>query len=162
MIQENMIGNSPSGAVFSDCNKYRFILWRIWDASLPKVMFVGLNPSTANAYQDDATIRSVVRWAKLWGYGGIYMGNCFPFISTDPTQLQGSANIPDNDKYLKCVAKRCKDIVFAWGNFDIVNTHSRDIEMTVLFPNASCLHKNKNGSPKHPLYVKATTPLINW
>jgi len=64
-----------SGAEFSECRKYRYALWRIWDKSKPLVMFIGLNPSTANENVDDPTIRSVCRMTKNNGYGGVYMMN---------------------------------------------------------------------------------------
>ena len=72
------------GAEFSPCQKYRYKLWRIWDNTLPLVMFIGLNPSTANEINDDHTVSNVGKIAKSNGYGGFYMMNSFPFISTDP------------------------------------------------------------------------------
>ena len=64
-----------SGAEFSEDRKYRFCLFRIWDRNLPLVMFIGLNPSTANETDSDPTIRSCGRIAKANGYGGFYMMN---------------------------------------------------------------------------------------
>lgn len=45
------------GAIFSDDRKYRFALFRMWDLKAPNVMFIGLNPSTANEHDNDPTIR---------------------------------------------------------------------------------------------------------
>ena len=146
----NLLFNTGSGAKFSDCGKYRFALWRIWDENKPLVMFIGLNPSTANAYTDDATIRRVKRFAADWGYGGVYMMNCFPYISTDPQQLKDFGNTSENDKWMHDIAGKCSMIIFAWGNFEIARARGK--ELAALFPGAHALQINKNGSPKHPLY----------
>ena len=66
-----------NGAIISDCGKYRYQLWRKWDPSLPVVLFIMLNPSQADASEDDPTIRRCINYAKSWGYGGIYVGNLF-------------------------------------------------------------------------------------
>jgi hypothetical protein len=156
-----------SGAEFSECRKYRFALWRKWANYLPLVMFIGLNPSTANETEPDPTIKSVTRLSKNLGYGGFYMMNCFPFVSTDPDALHGydkevfsQHQFFLNNQKLKEVSALCKDIVFAWGNFDVVKELSRDEELSQMFPDAKALILNKNGSPRHPLYVSANTKLI--
>jgi hypothetical protein len=158
-----------SGAEFSDCRKYRFALWRIWDNSKPLIMFIGLNPSTANETEPDNTIKSVTRLSKNLGYGGFYMMNCFPFVSTDPDALKdydkevfSQHQFFINNQKLKAVAVLCKDIVFAWGNFDVVKDLRRDKELLQMFPEAKALILNKNGSPRHPLYVSANTKLIPY
>ncbi len=96
--------------------------------------------------------------AKAWGYGGVYMMNLFTFISTDPKKLNISqGNIHNANDWLIDTAKKCDKVVFAWGNF---NVFGRDEEVKKLFPFAYALCINKNGSPKHPLYVKSNTELI--
>lgn len=150
------------GAAFSDCRKYRYALWRIWDENKPMVMFIGLNPSTANEHTDDATIRRVQSFARQWGFGGVYMCNCFAFISTNPDDLKDFGNTAQNDFWLYQCEKKCSQITFAWGNFDIVKEVGRDVELTAMFPNSKALIKNKNGSPRHPLYVPSTVKLVEW
>lgn len=122
-------------------------------------MFIGLNPSTANEIEPDPTIESVQRISKFNGYGGFFMMNCFPFISTDPDEMKEFGKSQQNDDWLWRVSKICKDVVFAWGNFKIVRELGRDKTLQGWFPDAMALHINKNGSPKHPLYCKAKTPL---
>lgn len=152
------------GAEFSSCSKYRYALWRVWDKSKPLVMFVGLNPSTANEDENDNTIKSVQRIAKHNGYGGFYMMNCFAYVSTDPKQLidvlPGEKEL--NFDWLQKIGSMCKDVVFAWGSFTVVSDYYRDISLSKMFPNAKALHINKNGSPKHPLYCKSETKFVNW
>lgn len=162
MQRQPQLFDSPSGAEFSVCGKFRFKLWRIWDERKPFVMFIGLNPSTANADTDDATISRVKAIAANLGYGGVFMMNCFPLISTDPDALK------DHDKlihyqyqlamnFIKIqeVAIFCEEVIFAWGNFDVVTTFEIDKKLIKSFPNAKALHINKSGSPKHPLYCKS-------
>lgn len=155
-----------SSAVFSECRKYRYALWRIWTESKPLVMFIGLNPSTANEDFDDPTIRRVRNFAKRWGYGGVYMMNCFPYISTDPGSLMNNRNteIEINDRWLREVGGKCDLIIFAWGSFPVVKEFGRDKELNKMFPDAKALVINQDGSPRHPLYVKSDidpVPFIN-
>ena len=150
------------GADFSEDGLYRYSLWRIWDESKPIIMFVGLNPSTANEETNDATIRRVISMAKRWNFGGVYMMNCFPFISTNPYELIHSGSNDVNDQWLRDISLKCQDIIFAWGAFDIVKETGRDQELTQMFPGAMALVINKDGSPRHPLYVPSSVKPIKW
>lgn len=151
-----------SGAEFSPCRKHRYSLWRIWDRSKPLVMFIGLNPSQADENKNDPTIIRVCQIAKHNGYGGVYMTNCFSYISTDPDKLYDCSGWTENAMKIGYIAAKCKDVVFAWGNFSIVRKLGVDYILTQHFPNALALHINKNGSPKHPLYCKANSILIKF
>ena len=133
-------------------------------------MFMMLNPSTADADIDDNTIRRCIGFAKLWGYGGLMVGNLFAFRSTKPDLLlqQGNPIGPHNDHYLTEMVKQAEIIVLAWGNADIVNRIAK------LYPNYKplnllpleklyCLRLGSEATgshPVHPLYQKTTTPLI--
>ena len=66
-----------SHAELSDCKRYRYVLYRTWDKNKREVMFIGLNPSTADEINDDITIRRCISYTKQWGYGGIIMSNLF-------------------------------------------------------------------------------------
>ena len=79
----------------SDDRRYRYELSRIWDAALPPVLFVGMNPSTADEEQDDPTIRRCIRFARDWGYGGLLMGNLYALRATDPQELTRAVEPPD-------------------------------------------------------------------
>lgn len=161
MKQNNLFDDEKFGAIFSDDRKYRYALWRKWDESKPFIMFIGLNPSTASENMDDPTIRRVKRFAKDWGYGGVYMMNLFAVVSSNPKVLLTCDNpIGDNNEYLKKVKLDCKDVLFAWGNFK--EAEKRAKEVSDMFPQAVCLGLNKNGTPKHPLYISANTTQINF
>ncbi len=150
-----------TGAKFSKCGKYRYGLWRKWDDRLPKIMFIGLNPSTATAMMDDPTIRRVKGFARDWGYGGVYMCNLFGYISPYPEDLKTCSDpVLDNDKWLALFSSLCKDVLFAWGNFKEANERAKIVSQ--MFPTAVCLGFNKNGTPKHPLYVAAKTKQVNY
>ncbi len=66
----DLFNQENNGAIFSECKKYRYLLWRIWDRSKPLVMFIGLNPSIADGETDDPTIRRCKAFVRSWGYGG--------------------------------------------------------------------------------------------
>lgn len=151
-----------NGATFSDCRNYRYALWRIWDRSKPLVMFIGLNPSTANETEPDNTIKRVRRIAESNGFGGFYMMNCFPYVSTDPAKLKDGLTLESNTQNVEKlteVGSKCKETVFAWGNFKEVDDYVSGL-LSFMFPNAKALHINKNGSPKHPLFCRSNSPLI--
>jgi hypothetical protein len=150
------------GATFSPCRKFRFELHRIYNKDLPLVMFIGLNPSTANEDNPDNTVKSCTRIAIRNGYGGFYILNCFPYVSTNPDDLKDFGNTKENDEWLLKIAAKCKDVVFAYGDFKVLKQTGRDVEIQKMFPNAKALHINKNGSPKHPLYCKSDTKFVDF
>ena len=90
------------GAVFSKDRQYRYALWRIWDETLPKVMFIGLNPSTADEYKNDPTTVRCINYAQDWGYGSIFLNNLFGVISSQPAYIMRSKNPvgPENDFWI--------------------------------------------------------------
>lgn len=146
------------GAEFSECRKYRYALWRVWDEMKPLVMFIGLNPSTANADTDDPTIQSVTRISKHNGYGGFYMMNLYGIISPDPNVLKVVDDpMGHNIEWLAEIQTRCSSVVFAWGNFKEAKEVSR--QHIFYYDGALCIGQNKNGTPKHPLYQKADSIL---
>jgi len=151
------------GADFSNDRNYRYSLWRIWDDKKPLVMFIGLNPSTANEVQPDPTIKSVTRISKSNGFGGFYMMNCFAYVTSDPKLLKHNPFSDEwNNNMLIVTAAKCKAIVFAWGAFKVVAEVGRDKELIDMFPNALCIGINQNGSPKYPLFAKGKTQLISF
>ena len=158
-----LANDADFGAVFSNDRKYRYSLWRIWDRSKPLLMFIGLNPSSADETDNDPTTKSCGRIAKANGYGGFYIVNCWAYISTDPSLLKiNSMTEQLNNIQITVTASQCKAVVFAWGSFPIVKKLGRDAELFEMFPNAKALYINKNGSPKHPLYCKSETKLIDY
>lgn len=155
--------DEQNGAKFSDDGKHRLALWRIWDNSGAKLMLIGLNPSKADGEIDDPTIRRIKSLAASNGYSGFYMTNLFSYISTDPGLLKWSLeDLKRNDFALKLAKVDCIDVCFCWGNFGQDYILRRATEVKTMFEDAVCFGKNKNGSPKHPLYMKADTKLVKY
>ena len=149
-------------ASFSSCRKYRYSLSRIWDKQKKFVLFIGLNPSTADEKVDDPTIRRCVNYAKKWGYGGFIMVNLFAYRATLPSNLK-KVKYPvgrDNDKYIVKLSKKADITVAAWGNNG--NLYNRDKHVLSLVPNLMCLKVNKSGQPAHPLYLKKDLKLTKF
>lgn len=145
---------SSTGALFSSCGKYRYVLWRVWDDSKPKVMFIGLNPSTANEESDDPTIRRVKTFAKTWGFGGVYMLNLFTYVTDYPEELKKCDDpLGPADYYLMEYAQKSEKIIFAWGNFKECKARAKEVRFLLAACNTYMLIENKDGSPRHPLYV---------
>lgn len=136
-------------AKLSDCRKYRYALWRIWDSEKPYALFIGLNPSTAEETKDDRTIRMCINYAKNWGYGGLYMANLFAFRATNPSDMKEAQDPigPENDAWLKCLAKNAGVIVGAWGNHGVFRGRSKIV--TGMLPDIKCLKQNVTGEPAH-------------
>lgn len=151
------------GAEFSKCGTYRYALWRIWDIKLPMGMLIGLNPSTANKKMNDPTITRLGSKNGLMranGFGGMFMTNLFAQVTPYPEMLEVTEKgVSVNDEWLQEVNLHCETVIFCWGNFKV---KGRDLEMKEMFPSAMCFGKNRNGSPKHPLYLKADTKLVNF
>lgn len=150
-----------SGALISDCGKYRYKLWRRW-ADGPGVTWVMLNPSTADAAVDDPTIRRCIGFAKDWGAGRIDVVNLFAYRATDPEQLK---KVQDpiglvNDAILMEAAHDSDMMVAAWGLHGSWWGRSYEvIRHLQLFQTVFCLGYCKNGEPRHPLMLGARTSL---
>jgi len=156
--------NCINGAVFKDDNRHRLALWRIWDDSKPLFMYVGLNPSTANETGDDPTIRRLYTLTANNGGGGFFMHNLFTLVSAHPEVLYDKEISelvhPEYADLLASQRRSCKVVVFCWSNIaDRPQLQWRTKYFTDLYgADAMCFGKNKGGSPKHPLYLKSTTP----
>lgn len=143
-------------AKLSSCRQYRYALWRTWDDKKPYVLFIALNPSTADETTDDPTLNRCINYAKAWGYGGVCMANLFAFRATDPSDMKAAVSPvgTDNDKWLKKLAKKAGLVVAAWGNDGAFISRSKQVK--ALLPGLHCLKMNKTGEPAHPLYQRAT------
>jgi len=155
-------------AHISDDGLYRYTLSRVWDISRPKVLWIMLNPSTADGKQDDRTIRKIGKFSDGFGFGGMWVGNLFAFRSKDPDEVKRLKSTfvdivgPDNDKYLIMMSKICRKVILGWG------THANDIDpkrvikVLSMFPKAYALTLNNDNSPGHPLYTGGSTKLFRY
>lgn len=148
-------------AEVSECGRYRYWLSRRLSMGERAILFVGLNPSTADASQDDPTIRRCVDYARRWGFDWLYMGNLMAFRSTDPKGLPGdslAAVGPMNAEALAWMSQKAELVVCSWGaNKIAIGPYAVQLAARMMQrQNARHLGLNKDGSPKHPLYLKAT------
>ena len=146
-----------NGAALSPCRRYRYALWRTWDETLPRVMFVGLNPSTADETVDDPTLRRTMEFARRWGYGGVGNGNLFAYRATAPRDMMAADDPvgPENDEWLTRLAGEAGLVVAAWGNDGVFLQRSAAVRS--LLSRLHCLKVNASGEPAHPLYQRADT-----
>ena len=154
--------NNTKSAIISECGNYRYSLHRTWNNQMPSVMFVMLNPSTADDKQDDPTIKRCINFAKSWNYGGIIVCNLFAYRATNPKELLSVHN-PFGDQniyYTKNNADKVPAIICAWGNEPILKKVLKNMSPVSLLHFALdklyYLELSKNGVPKHPLYLKNT------
>ena len=145
---------------------HRYELWRNWDYDKPVVNFIGLNPSTADEHADDPTIRRCIGFAKAWDFGGIVMTNLFTYRATNPKELLAVKRCgPDYLETFQRNAVEAGMVVVAWGipPGSLKVAHEYGIEhLLVCSLDLWCLGTTKNGYPKHPLYLPASTVPTRW
>ena len=153
-------------AVISECGQYRYVLRRSLGSALrwyKPMLFIMLNPSTADAEKDDPTVRRCKYFAEREGATHLTVVNLFALRATDPRALSAHPDPvgPDNDKHLieECKRHSLLPIVAAWGSNKFAELRALDVVQKTegrLF----CLGKTKSGSPRHPLYVNSKQELI--
>ncbi len=141
---------------------YRYSLLREWGED-GRVLFVMLNPSTADGELDDPTIRRCMGFASEAGFGGMSVVNLYAYRSKDPFALNEVEDPigPDNDATIVKEAARADLVVAAWGG----KPNKRRIEevLELLRPRRMrCLGVNQNGAPQHPLYIPKIRQFEEW
>lgn len=153
-------------AQLSECGQYRYRLGRRW-SSEGMVLWIMLNPSTADASVDDRTIGRCIGFAQSWGYGAITVGNIFPYRATKPKDLRNVDRWGiGNGRHLLDMAREADLIVAAWGSSKFVTP----TELGNLFGKFGCIHKRPikclgkthSGAPLHPLYQPSDAVLIDY
>lgn len=152
-----------SGALFNEARTHRFRLWRTWDDTQAPLNFLMLNPSTADELVLDPTIKGCVKRARKMKMGGVVVTNLFSIRSPYPEKLYGvpagDAIGADNDYHILNVARASVEsggmVICGWGKHGALHARGQlvrgmlerhGIELHVL-------ETNKDGSPKHPLYI---------
>jgi hypothetical protein len=153
-----------TGAVLSDCGTYRYALQRDgWLTGSGTVLFVMLNPSTADASADDQTIRWCVRFAQRWGFKRLHVANLYAFRATNPAAL-AVADDPvgaENDVWLAKLANLASETIAAWGaSPHATETRISEVLEMLGHDDLQCLGLTANGRPRHPLYLRADTEPI--
>ena len=155
-----------SGAAFSRCRRWRYLLWRRWDASRPLANFLMLNPSTADEVQLDPSCTRARNYAERWGYGGLLVTNLFGWRATDPQDMKAA---PDpvgrgNDAAILCAAREAALVVCAWGNHGAHEGRAGAVEGLLRSSGVKlhCLRRNGSGQPAHPLYLPGKLEPLAW
>ena len=143
-------------AVFSNDKRYRYQLKRIWNIHLPLILFIGLNPSTANSKEDDRTTTRLIGFAKRWGYGGFTLCNLYAYCTPSPKKLFTVPNPIgiENDHWIKKSIKGSDRMVLIYGNHGQKNNRGQTVLKLINAP--YCIAISKLKMPKHPLYLNYT------
>jgi len=151
-------------ASFSRCQRYRYQLRRRWAGGEGQCVFIGLNPSTADASVDDPTIRRCMGFAQDWGFNELIMVNLFAYRTPHPAILKqcddpvGSGN----RRALRRAVDGAQRIVVAWGN------HGTHLDQASRFAgiwaahSVHCFGLSKNRQPLHPLYQRRRATLKRY
>jgi hypothetical protein len=139
------------GAIYSDCKKYRYLLWRRWSNVRPLVCCM-LNPSTATAEKNDNTVAQMENRAKQAGHGGIIVTNLFAYRSTYPAVLwkQDDPVGEDNDDAIKLAASLGGWVMCAWGNDGKKFMRSEIVRHMLSDIPLFALGLTDSGEPRHP------------
>jgi hypothetical protein len=158
---------NASGAEFSRCRRWRYLLWRRWDEAKPAANFLMLNPSTADEVKLDPSCTRARVYAERWGFGALIVTNIFGWRATDPEAMK-SVRDPvgrGNDAAILRAAREAAIVVCAWGNHGLHLERSSKV-LEFLKSNSvelSFLRINKaTGQPAHPLYLPGALEPVRW
>ncbi len=136
---------------------YRYWLMREWNPSLPRLCSFMLNPSTADAQDDDPTLLRNIHFATLWGYGGLEVVNPYAFRTPHPSALlkamAGGADVVGerNLEYVTYAFHSCHRVVVAWGAAPWAQAHAQAYLNRFRHLSFWCFGLTKDKAPKHPL-----------
>lgn len=149
-------------ARFSRCREYRYTLERSWNSGKGTVLFIGLNPSTADHLRDDPTIRRCARFARDWGFQKLIVANLFAYRATYPEDLMQTLEPvgPKNDVWIRRSYRSAQLTVACWGNHGAYLDRSKHIRQQL--PRLHYLKMNYSEQPAHPLYLRATATPQLW
>lgn len=160
-------------ADLSDDGRYRYTLLRAWDVTSPPMLFVMLNPSTADALLDDPTIRRCRGFAKREGAGGIMVVNLYAYRASNPDDLWAAAQDgvdvegPGNDEWIDASVHAILElggpVVAAWGARAEPDRAEQVVSiLTRAGADLQALGITNNMSPCHPLYLRGDAPLVPY
>lgn len=157
-------------ALISDCGLYRYTLSRQWDGDMPSLPIIMLNPSTADADNDDPTIKRCISFGKREGFGGIRVFNLFAYRATSPADMKAMSDPigPMNAEYLWLVLRQSglegTPVLCAWGTHGAHRRQDRAVRVMAQKAGARlvCLGMTKDGHPKHPLYVLRDAAFVSY
>ena len=150
-------GDARSEAVYSDCERYRYLLTRVWDPTGDRALFVMLNPSTATEVQNDPTVERCERRARALGFGAFRVTNIFAWRDTDPGAMRAADDPvgPANDAAIADSLPWADRIICAWGAHGAHMDRGAAVERLLRASGKPLFHLGltKAGQPRHPLYI---------
>ncbi len=159
-------GDAASTAVYSDCERYRYLLTRVWDPAGAAALFIMLNPSTATEVQNDPTVERCERRARTLGFGAFRVTNIFAWRDTDPRAMRRAADPvgPENDRAILDSCPWADRIICAWGTHGAHLERGPAVEAMLRTTGLPLYHLglSKAGHPKHPLYIGYAEPPQPW
>lgn len=156
---EQKLLESEHGAIFSKDRKKRYLLWRRFASGNRFVNFIMLNPSEADESYNDPTITRCIQFAKDWNFDGLIVSNLFSICTPYPKNIsKHDKNLSAlNKQYITFAVEHSEQTICAWGNHGSINKRSKKFKELLKNHELYCLDMNKNGEPKHPLYIKRET-----
>ena len=158
--------SSHSTAIYSDCERYRYALTRVWDDGGKRALFVMLNPSTATEVQNDATVERCERRSRALGFGAFRVTNIFGWRDTDPRDMRAADDPvgPENDATIREGMDWANIVIAAWGVHGVHRNRGPQVEAILrqMPHSVYCLGLTKYGHPKHPLYIAYTQQPVLW
>lgn len=156
--------NMTADARVSADGRYRYKLSRRWQAGGLTLLMVLLNPSTADARQNDPTVRRCLGYAQGWGFNCLLVGNLFAYRSRWPRDLLTAADPvgPDNDQALLELAAAADLVVAGWGNHGQSLGRAAAVRRLLESYGWHALGWTKSGQPKHPLYLPGSARPQSW
>lgn len=166
ITRQHQKSDTASVAVYSDCEKYRYSLTRVWENAGRKVLFIMLNPSTATEIQNDPTVERCERRARTLGFGAFRVTNIFAWRDTDPKKMRAAADPvgPENDETILESCTWADTVVCAWGTHGAHRDRGKYVEDTLRENVSRLFHLGltKQGHPKHPLYIAYSQQPEHW
>ena len=153
-----------ASAEISSCGAFRYTLKRRWGPGR-EMLFIMLNPSTADGTQDDPTIRRCVGFARRERFGAIRVENLFAYRATSPDDLFAQKLGKELSLHERVALQTAVDVshlvVAAWGGDRRAAGRAEYVKalLRTLRADVYCLGTTKSGAPRHPLYLRADTPL---
>lgn len=166
ITREFQKGDAHSTAVYSDCERYRYLLTRVWEPAGRRALFIMLNPSTATEVQNDPTVERCERRARALGFGAFRVTNIFAWRDTDPKKMRAAADPvgPENDAAITESCPWADRIIAAWGAHGAHLDRGAQVEALLRGTGRAVHHLGltQAGHPKHPLYIAYTRQPEPW
>ena len=149
-------------AKFSPCGRWRWWLTRVWDESLPMAALIGMNPSTANASEDDNTVHKEIHFCRDWGFGGLLKLNAYAYKATKPSDLwiarARGVDVVGEENTAGRMLSLLREFnvgrtVACWGRLSTDRGWVLRDALEYFGVQLDCFKKNSDGSPAHPLYL---------